>query len=146
MILLGLDGLDPRLVSRWMAEGKLPNLVRLRRLGGFRSLASSVPPQSPVAWATFITGRDPGGHGLYDFIQRDPHTYLPYLSIARTEGAKRSLAVGQWKLPLSRGKVELLREGRAFWEVLGEKGIPCQVYRVPSNYPPRDTGAKQLAA
>ncbi len=145
VIVLGLDGLGSRYVSRLMDRGKLPNMSRLRELGGFRALTSSIPPQSPVAWATFITGRDPGGHGIYDFIQRDPTTYLPYLSIARTEEPQRTLSVGQWKFPISRGKVELLRRGRAFWDVLAEQGVPASIYRVPSNFPPQDTGVKQLA-
>jgi predicted AlkP superfamily phosphohydrolase/phosphomutase len=145
VILLGLDGLDPRLTMHWMADGKLPNLSRLEKAGGFRSVASSVPPQSPVAWATFTTGRDPGGHGIYDFILRDPQTYLPYFSIAKTASPKRTLSVGRWKLPLSHGQVELLRKGRAFWELLDERGIPSVAYRVPSNFPPRDTGTRQLA-
>jgi predicted AlkP superfamily phosphohydrolase/phosphomutase len=145
VIVLGLDGLDPDYIARLMGEGKLPNMSRLKSLGGFRALGSSVPPQSPVAWATFITGADPGVHGIYDFIQRDPETYLPYLSIARTEAPERTLSVGQWKLPLSQGKVELLRRGRAFWDILGEQGVPASVYRVPTNFPPNDTGAKQLA-
>ncbi len=145
VIILGLDGLDPRAVRRLMAEGKLPNMQRLMQLGGFRPLGSSVPPQSPVAWATFITGRDPGGHGIYDFIQRDPNTYIPYLSIARTEAPERSLSIGQWRVPLSAGKVELLRRGRAFWDVLAGHGVPASAYRVPSNFPPQDNGVKQLA-
>ena len=145
LIILGLDGLDPRAVERMMAAGELPNFSRLREMGGFRPLISSIPPQSPVAWATFITGRDPGGHGICDFIQRDPHTYLPYLSIARTEPAEKTLALGKWKLPLSKAKVSLLRSGRAFWDYLTERGVPVSAYRVPSNFPPQDTGAKQLA-
>ncbi len=145
VILVGLDGLDARLVARWMAEGKLPHFARLRELGGFRALTSSIPPQSPVAWATLIAGRDPGGHGIYDFIERDPATYLPYLSIAQTEAPKRTLPVGRWKLPLSHGRVESLRRGPAFWDLLTERGLPCAVYRVPSNFPPQDTGAEQLA-
>jgi predicted AlkP superfamily phosphohydrolase/phosphomutase len=145
LIILGLDGLDPRNISRMMAQGKLPNMARLRQTGGFRSLASSIPPQSPVAWATFITGRDPGGHGIYDFIGRDPDTYLPYLSIARTEDPEKTLSLGEWRIPLSSGKVELLRSGRAFWDILVERGVPVGAYRIPANFPPQDTGAKQLA-
>jgi predicted AlkP superfamily phosphohydrolase/phosphomutase len=145
VIVLGLDGIDPGLVARLIAEGGLPNMQRLSGRGGLRSLTSTVPPQSPVAWASFATGRDPGGHGIYDFILRDPETYIPYLSIARTEAPHRTLSVGQWRVPLSKGKVELLRRGRAFWEVLEERGVPCAVYRLPTNFPPPDTGAKQLA-
>jgi predicted AlkP superfamily phosphohydrolase/phosphomutase len=145
VIILGLDGLDPRFVERWMGEGKLPNMSRLRELGGYSRLASSIPPQSPVAWATCITGRNPGGHGIFDFIQRDPQTYLPYLSIARTDPPGRTLSVGDWKLPLSGARVQCLRQGRAFWELLAERGVPCSAYRIPSNFPPQDTGAKELA-
>jgi len=145
VIVLGLDGLDPRGIGRLMREGKLPNMKRLMEMGGYRWLQSSIPPQSPVAWATFITGRDPGGHGIYDFIQRDPETYLPYLSIARTEAPEKSLSLGQWQIPLSSGKVESLRRGRAFWDVLAEQGVPGVVYRAPSNFPPQDNGVKQLA-
>lgn len=145
LIILGLDGLDPKTVSRMMARGMLPHFARLAQMGGYRSLTSSIPPESPVAWATFITGRDAGGHGIYDFIARDPDTYLPYLSIARTEDAGKTLSVGQWRIPLASGKVELLRSGPAFWDLLVARGIPASVYRVPSNFPPNDTGAKQLA-
>ncbi len=145
LIVLGLDGLDPRGIDHLVSRGRLPNMKRLMETGGFRRLGSSIPPQSPVAWATFITGRDPGGHGIYDFVQRDPKTYLPYLSIARTEAPEKSLSLGRWKIPLSAGKVELLRKGQAFWDVLGEQGVPGIVYRAPSNFPPQDYGVKQLA-
>jgi len=145
VIVLGLDGLDAGRVERLMERGRLPHMSRLREMGGFRPLESTVPPQSPVAWATFITGRDPGGHGIHDFIQRDPSTYLPYLSIARTEPPDRTLSLGQWRLPLSHGNVELLRQGPAFWDLLAEQGVPCEIYRLPSNFPPRESGAKQLA-
>jgi len=145
LIVLGLDGLDPRGLERLMAQGKLPNMSRLMSQGGFRALGSSLPPQSPVAWATFTTGRDPGGHGIYDFIQRDPATYLPYLSIARTEPPDKTLSVGRWKIPLSAGKVECLRRGRPFWDVLADAGVPAVAYRVPSNFPPQGDKVKQLA-
>lgn len=145
VIVLGLDGLDPRRISAMLAQGRLPNFARLKDRGGFAPLTSTIPPQSPVAWATFITGMDPGGHGIYDFIHRDPKTYLPHFSIARTEPPHRSLSLGSWRVPLSQGKVELLRRGRAFWELLSEAGVPCAIYRLPTNYPPHDCGAKQVA-
>ena len=145
VLVLGLDGLDPRGLERMMAHGKLPNFSRLREMGGYRHLGSSNPPQSPVAWATFISGRDPGAHGIYDFIQRDPKTYIPYLSIAKTIPAEKTISLGQWRVPLSGGEVKLLRRGRAFWDVLADRDVPAAAYRVPSNYPPQDTGVKQLA-
>ncbi len=145
VILLGLDGLSPHLIEHMMERGQLPHFARLKEMGSFRALTSTIPPQSPVAWASVIAGADPGRHGIYDFIERDPKTYLPYLSIARTEAPSHVLPVGKWRIPISKGKVELLRRGPAFWELLSERGVPCQVYRVPSNFPPRDCGAKQLA-
>ena len=77
LVILGFDGVDPRLLSRWMEEGKLPHLRGLAESGDFRPLASTNPPQSPVAWTSFATGTAPAHHGVFDFIERDPATYLP---------------------------------------------------------------------
>ena len=77
LVILGFDGVDPRLLSRWMEEGKLPHLRALGTQGDFRPLVSTNPPQSPVAWTSFATGTGPAHHGIFDFIERDPHTYLP---------------------------------------------------------------------
>ncbi|MDD5557225.1 MAG: alkaline phosphatase family protein [bacterium] len=136
VIVLAFDGMDPRIVRGMFAEGKLPNLRALAERGDFRDLWSSVPPQSPVAWANFITGTNPGGHAIFDFIHRDPRTYLPFLSTSETVPPRRTLAVGEYILPLSRGAVVLRREGKAFWEYLAERGVPATVFRIPSNFPP----------
>ena len=77
VIVLGFDGVDARLTERWMNEGKLPNLARLRQQGTFRPLRPTVPAQTPVSWSTFTTGIDPGRTGIFDFLRRDPKTYLP---------------------------------------------------------------------
>src|SRR5262249_56628002 len=69
----GIGGRAPRLCDRMMKEGLLPNLEKLRVVGGFSSLGTSTPPQSPVAWANFINGAGPGDHGIFDFIHRNPH-------------------------------------------------------------------------
>ena len=66
---------------------ELPNLNRLRTQGSFRRLATSTPPQSPVAWSTFITGTDPSTHRIFDFVHRDAATLKPFSSLARTEDA-----------------------------------------------------------
>ncbi len=145
IIVLGLDGMDPRIVSRMMTDGRLPNFQKLAREGYFGTLGTSTPPQSPVAWANFITGMDPGGHGIFDFIHRDPATYLPYLSTSRTHLPQRTITLGEYKIPLSGGKVENLRRGRAFWEILEEYGIPATILRVPSNFPPSPTEQRTLS-
>lgn len=136
MVILGVDGLDPVLLRTYMDQGVLPNFSRLVEEGDFSELQTAAAPQSPVAWSNFITGMNPGGHGIYDFVHRDPKSMLPYLSMSRATQSERSLAVGSWVLPLSQGKVELLRQGRAFWELLGEAGIPTNIFRMPVNFPP----------
>src|SRR5205814_6802928 len=80
IIVLGFDGLDYEVTRDLMTRGRLPNFARLAAQGSFTALGTSVPPQSPVAWSTFITGLDPGRHGIFDFVHRDPKTMTPYLS------------------------------------------------------------------
>ena len=145
VIILGLDGVDYQLASRMMAEGRLPGLSRLAKMGGFAPLGTAIPAQSPVAWSDFITGHDAGVHGIFDFIHRDPKTMEPYLSTSRTEPPKHVLHIGDWQFPLSGGKVDLLRHGRAFWEILGEHGVPTTVLRIPANFPPSGTADRELS-
>jgi len=145
LIVIGFDGMDPVILDKLMSEGKLPNFKRLAETGGFKKLATSVPPQSPVAWSNFITGMNPGGHGIFDFIHRDPDTMFPYLSTSKTESANKTIKLGKWVIPLSSGKVSLLRQGKAFWEYLSENGIPATVFRVPANFPTVDGDAHQLS-
>ena len=98
MIILGVDGMDPTMLAEFMRDGDTPNLKKLAEQGGFMPLGTSTPPQSPVAWSNFITGMDPGGHGIFDFIALDRDTLLPYLSSARVETSGREpLAVGRWR-------------------------------------------------
>ena len=77
VIVLGFDGVDARYTEQWMNEGKLPNLARLRAAGTFRPLRPTLPAQTPVSWSTFSTGIDPGRTGIFDFLRRDPKTYMP---------------------------------------------------------------------
>jgi len=144
-IVLGLDGMDPGLVGRMMREGRLPTFASLARSGHFGPLATSTPPQSPVAWSNFITGNNPGGHGIFDFLHRDPDTYLPYSSTSRTEASEQSISIGDYILPLSGGKVTNFRQGRPFWEILEDWDVPATVFKMPSNFPPNPTGQRTLA-
>jgi predicted AlkP superfamily phosphohydrolase/phosphomutase len=77
VIVVGFDGVDAAYTERWMNEGKLPNLAKLRAAGTFRPLLPTTPAQTPVSWSTFSTGVDPGRTGIFDFLRRDPKTYLP---------------------------------------------------------------------
>lgn len=77
VVILGFDGADADLTRRWMDEGELPNLARLRQQGTFSPLRSTVPSQTPVSWSTFATGLNPGRHTIFDFLKRDTETYRP---------------------------------------------------------------------
>jgi predicted AlkP superfamily phosphohydrolase/phosphomutase len=144
VIVIGFDGFDPRLSTRLMDAGRLPNLAKLRAAGGFSPLGTSIPPQSPVAWANFITGADAGVHGIFDFIHRRPEQQCaPYYSASETVNATEGWEVGEHKLPLTfwpfnqQGTETLLRrEGTPFWDYLDAAGIPAFLYDIPSNYPP----------
>ena len=144
VIVLGFDGMDYTLTKQLMEAGRLPHFQRLAAAGGFSPLATSIPPQSPVAWSNFITGMDAGGHGIFDFVHRDPRTMQPYLSTSRTEPG-RTVRMGKWRIPLAGGKVELLRHGPAFWERLEEHGIPTTIVRIPANFPPSGTASRELS-
>lgn len=138
VIVLGVDGMDPNFVERhWSA---LPNLARLRNQGSFSRLGTTTPPQSPVAWSTFITGLEPAAHGIFDFVYRDPSTLIPFSSMGRTEEPRYSLPLGPYRLPLARSRIISLRRGITFWQVLSERGIPVTIVRMPTNYPPLESG------
>jgi predicted AlkP superfamily phosphohydrolase/phosphomutase len=133
LIVLGVDGMDPIFLEQHWAS--LPNLSRLRTEGDFKRLGTTVPPQSPVAWATVTTGLDPGGHGLFDFVHRNPQTRTPMTSMSEVTAPARTLSIGPYVLPLSSGEVKSNRAGRAFWQTLAEHGVPAEVIRMPANFP-----------
>lgn len=145
VIVLGIDGFDHQLTRELLAAGRLPNLARLAQQGGFTPLATSTPPLSPVAWSTFITGLDPGAHGIFDFIHREPDTLASFLSTSRTVPPGRLLTLGPWQFPLSSGRVELLRGGEAFWEALEARGIETTIVRMPANFPPSGKATRELS-
>src|SRR5438093_7883126 len=106
VIVLGFDGVDARYTERWMNEGKLPNLARLREMGTFRPLRPTLPAQTPVSWSTFSTGIDPGRTGIFDFLRRDPKTYLPLF--AAFDETKEPLFLGEKNAPAAAGLVLII--------------------------------------
>lgn len=135
-IVLGLDGLDPLLVRRFMDEGKLPNFEKLSREGGFSPLETACPSMSPVAWSTFATGVDASRHNIFDFLGRDEKTYLPILSSTRITNPERSFRLGKRRIPIGKPSIRLLRKSRSFWSVLDDCFVPCHILRVPITFPP----------
>src|SRR5205814_8769334 len=92
-IILGIDGMDPQLLTRFIGEGKMPNFAKLMQQGSFRQLTTSIPPQSPVAWSNLITGMNAGGHAIFDFIHRDPKTMELYFSASRVAPPKHAIHI-----------------------------------------------------
>ncbi len=145
-IFLGLDGLDPGLTERWMSEGKLPNLSRLRETGCYSRLRTTLPALSPVAWSTFATGVNPAKHNIFDFLNRDLRNYAPELSSARVRPAARFFRIGRWCFPISRPSVELRRKSEPFWKILSRNAIGSTILRVPITFPPERFGGRLLSA
>lgn len=145
-VVIGLDGLDPVLVKRFMDRGLLPNLEGLSKRGCFHHLGTTNPPMSPVAWSSFATGVLPGKHGIFDFLTRDPRTYQPELSSAEVRPAQRNLDIGPYRIPLGRPQVRLMRRSRPFWDDLGRHGVPSSILRVPITFPPDRFEGTMLSA
>jgi len=136
VIVLGFDGMDPALTERGMADGTLPHFAALAKAGHYQRLGTTNPPQSPVAWATFATGENPGAHGIFDFLRRDPKLYAPEFSIADTTPPAHVWHLFGWELPLDSGSVRNRRDGTPFWSSAEAKGDRATVLRVPVTYPP----------
>lgn len=111
VLCFGLDGADYELVRGLLAQGKLPTLSRLSRDGAFGPLRSTVPPLTPVAWSSFLTGLNPGGHGIFGF-SANPHR----------RGSRLESAANRAGVPL--------------WRFLGRAGIRSAFITVPFTYPP----------
>lgn len=111
VLIIGLDGMPLDLVRSWAARGHLPNLQRLMEEGTSGELASTMPPTSGPAWSSFVTGKNPGKTGIYDFLYRREGSYVfP---------------------PVHAG----MRGGRSLWALLGEAGRRVSVLNIPVSYP-----------
>ena len=145
VIVLGFDGMDPRLTSRFMEEGALPNLRLLKERGSFSPLRTTMPAISPAAWSSFSTGVDPSFHNIFDFLTRDPVSYMPVLSSARINGSKRTLEIGKYRIPLGKPDIRFQRKSRSFWSVLGENAVPSSIIHVPISFPPEKFNGVMLS-
>ncbi len=109
---LGLDGATFDLLEPWFAEGKLPTLARLYREGTRARLQSVVPYLSPQAWTSFMTGKNPGKHAVWDFIVHLPDSYEIQFANAAS------------------------RRAVSLWKMLGDAGKKVCVVNVPMTFPP----------
>ena len=94
IFVLAFDGADMNLTKQWIDEGHLPNLDKLQKMGCFKPLVPPYPPQTPVSWASFATGKNPGKTTIFDFLKRDPNTYMP--DFAMNSVSKQQVLWGKW--------------------------------------------------
>jgi len=111
VLVIGLDGVPLSLIRGWAEEGKLPTFRRLMERGVVGDLRSTIPPTSGPSWSTFMTGKNPGKTGIYDFLYRREGTYsFPPVNASR-------------------------RDGVAIWKLLSDRGRTVGVVNVPMSYP-----------
>lgn len=140
LVILGFDGMDPDLTERWIKEGRLPNLAKLRDQGGLHRLATTHSPESPTAWASFATGVNAGKHNIYDFLVRDTRTYLPDLAMVAREPAKFLFNY----VPIAAPKLRSTRGGTSFWVTAGRAGVRSSILTVPVTFPPEEVPNGEL--
>lgn len=124
-IIVGFDSFDPAVFERLHESGRTPHLSELAAQGGYSPMAVCSPPQTEVSWTSIATGVDPGSHGIFDFVHRDPQTYIPYVSLLPT---KQTL-VGEQFLPPYTTKT-LFHEA-------AEMGYPATALWWPALFPAR---------
>src|SRR5437667_5278655 len=119
-----------------LERGELPNLARIQQSGSYSRLKTTYPAQTPVAWSSFVTGTNPGGHGIFDFISRNPETYQPDIALSHFGPPKNSLA---------RTRVVNRRKGIRLWEPLMKAGVASTVLRCPCTFPPETLHGRMLS-
>jgi len=134
VLVIGIDGADPRVLTKLMDEGKLPNFVKLRDSGTFKPLKTSMPPHSPVAWTTIATGTNPGKHNIFDFISRDPKTYMPALALSKVTTSH-----------ISGTNYESIVTADPFWRLSSNDKLPTSVLRWPVTFPPEKVSGHLLS-
>ena len=124
-ILLGFDSFDPNVFEELAGRDELPHLQKLVEMGGYSRLEVCSPPQTEVSWTSIATGADPGGHGVFDFVHRDPASYMPYVSIL----PMRKNALGEQFIPPYTAKT--------LFEAAAESGYPATALWWPAMFPAR---------
>ncbi len=133
VLLIGIDGMDPKIVNSLMEDDKMPNFKKLADSGLGTELQTVFPPQSPVAWTTIATGVNAGKHNIFDFIRRNPDTYMPVLGLFESENTFNGTRYSSF----------IKKE--PFWKKIGEKGISSTVVKWPMTFPSENFNGKSLA-
>jgi predicted AlkP superfamily phosphohydrolase/phosphomutase len=125
VLIIGLDAFDPNTFERLYERGRMPNLGKYVQLGGYSRFAVSNPPQSEVSWTSIATGLNPGGHGMFDFVHRNPANYALNVSLLPTQ---KGLAGTQFAYPYN---------ARTIFDQTVSKGYPATVLWWPAMFPAR---------
>lgn len=115
LFVLGLDGATFDLLNPWMAEGYLPTLASLAQNGATSELTSTLPPVTSPAWPSFMTGKLPAQHGVFDFFRRVPGREPHHTELINSTHIQSAL----------------------FWDYLSEAGKTVGILNVPATHPPR---------
>jgi predicted AlkP superfamily phosphohydrolase/phosphomutase len=132
VVVLGFDGVDPELLEEYLH--RLPALEELALSGTFLPCRTTNPPESPVAWATFATGLNPGEHGIFDFVRRDVDAedcYRPENGLV----VRVPPVLGPFGFPVRPPRAINLRGGEGFWEPVARLGYKVSVLRMPLTFP-----------
>jgi len=121
IVILGIDGGTWDLILPWVEQGRLPNFSFLLKEGTWGALQSTIPPVTAPAWTSFLTGKNPGQHGLYNFFELNPDTY----------GIEYSCAAS--------------RKAKTIWRILGDQGKRVGVVNVPMTYPPEEVNGYMIS-
>ncbi len=114
--LIGLDGATFDLIGPWIEKGKLRNIRAMIKRGTHGVLKSVIPPISSAAWVSIVTGKNPGKHGIFDFVKRSDESYFRHVKecLVSSKDVKG-----------------------AIWDILSSKGFKVGVVNVPVTYPPK---------
>lgn len=129
VVIIGIDAMSPEVVKRLIAKRVLPNFAKLH----FSYLSTTTPPETPVAWSAAATGNNPGQYGIYDFIDRNPETYLPRLCLTEEKSG------------LIKTEYKSCMKGLPFWKILNEKGINTTIIRWPVTFPAEEVKGRMFA-
>src|SRR2546423_6260999 len=120
-VIIGLDAATWALIRPWMAEGGMPNLARLMNAGVSGKLESILPPITPPAWTSFMTGKNPGKHGIFNFVEAEQGAYaMNYINAS----SRRSPTV---------------------WKLLNDFGLTVGTMNIPFTYPPEKLNGFQIS-
>src|ERR1051325_6756515 len=121
LLIVGLDSATWDLVEPWATAGKLPNLSKLTQAGVSGKLESVVPPITPPAWTTFSTGKNPGKHGIFFFLEPQSDSYTMRYANA---GSRRATTL---------------------WRLLCDAGYSVGTLNIPFTYPPESLNGFQIS-